>query len=124
MFAAIDLRVALISLVCLAAGLGLGYLTWWFWKSAQPESPALAALEVMSERRFDRADDEERARILDGARIDPTTVAPLIRAARDHDRRSVGRDGRPSGVAGEDWADEEWFDDGESDPPSIDPLLR
>jgi hypothetical protein len=112
MIAAIDFQVALISVVCLVAGLGLGWLTWWFWRSAQPESPALAALELMSERRWEQADEAERARILESGRIDPATVAPLTRreAARpvSDDRRAV-----------EDEMLDEWTDLG-----PIDPLLR
>lgn len=112
MIGVIDLRVALVSLVCLAAGLGLGWLTWWFWKSAQPESPALAALEVMSERRWEQADESERTRILDAARIDPTNVAPLAK------RERVRRDDDRQGPVEEEFLDE-WTDLG-----PIDPLLR
>lgn len=112
MFAAIDLQVALIALVCLTAGTGLGVLTWWFWRSAQPESPALAALEIMSERRYAQADDEERARILDDVRLDPTAVAPLAK------RATKARDDEPRDPQDEDLY-EEWTDLG-----PIDPLLR
>jgi hypothetical protein len=114
MFAAIDLQVALIALVCLAAGIGLGVLTWWFWQSAQPESPALAALEIMSERRYAKADDEERARILDAARIDPSTVAPFAR----REAKDRGRDAEPPEPHDEDLYDER------TDFGPIDPLLR
>lgn len=112
MFAVIDLQVALVSLVCLAAGLGLAWLTWWFWKSAQPESPALAALEVMSERRWEQADEPERARILDAARIDPTNVSPMAR------RERIRGDDDRQGPVEEEFLDE-WADQG-----PIDPLLR
>ena len=112
MVAAIDRQVALIAILCLAAGVGLGVLTWWFWQSAQPESPALATLEIMSERRYAQADEDERARILDAVRIDPTAVAPLAkRAAKVHDDE-------PRESPDDDWY-EEWTDLG-----PIDPLLR
>lgn len=112
MLAVIDFRVALVSILCLSGGLGLGWLTWWFWKSAQPESPALAALEVMSERRWEQADEPERARILDAARIDPAGVAPMARRERGR-----GVDDR-RGPVDEEFLDE-WTDSG-----PIDPLLR
>lgn len=112
MLAVIDSRVALVSLLCLVAGLGLAWLTWWFWRSAQPESPALAALEVMSERRWEQADEPERARILDAARIDPTSVTSMAR------REPVRRDDDREGPVEEEFLDE-WTDLG-----PIDPLLR
>ncbi len=112
MVAAIDLQVALIAVVCLAAGIGLGVLTWWFWRSAHIESPALAALEVMSERRYERADADERARIVESARIDPSTVAPLAK------RQPKGRVPDDAGEPGDEVFDE-WTDLG-----PIDPLLR
>jgi hypothetical protein len=57
---ALSFRVALISLAFIGSGLGLSYLTWWFWTTAQPESPALAALEMMSEREYEALPEEER----------------------------------------------------------------
>jgi hypothetical protein len=116
MFAAIDLQVALIAVVCLAAGLGLGYLTWWFWQSAQPESPALAALEVMSERRYERADADERTQILESARIDPLSVPPLTRR-QPKGRKGGNDDNEP------DHGDDEFYDEW-TDLGPIDPLLR
>lgn len=112
MIAAIDLQVALISAVCLVAGLGLGWLTWWFWRSAQPESPALAALELMSERRWQQAGEDERARILEEGRIDPTTVSPLT-------RREAARSATDDQAPIEEEMLDEWTDLG-----PIDPLLR
>ena len=57
---ALFVRVSLLALLFIGAGLGLAYLTWWFWTTARPESPALAALELMSEREYMQLPDEEK----------------------------------------------------------------
>ena len=57
---ALSLRVAFVSLVCLSAGGALSVLTWWFWKTAMPEPPALARLEIMSDRRYEESSARER----------------------------------------------------------------
>ena len=116
MVAAIDLQVALVALVCLVAGGGLAALTWWFWQSAQPESPALGPLEMMSERRYERASEEERAQILEAARIDVHSVKPL---ARRHDKA----DRRDDHVDDENELQDDFLDDW-TDLGPIDPLLR
>jgi hypothetical protein len=61
---ALSLRVAFVSLVCLGAGGALSVLTWWFWKTAMPEPPALARLEIMSDRRYETASARERELLL------------------------------------------------------------
>ena len=61
---ALSLRVAFVSLVCLSAGGALSVLTWWFWKTAMPEPPALARLEIMSDRRYEEASTRERELLL------------------------------------------------------------
>ena len=61
---ALSLRVALVSLICLGAGGALSVLTWWFWKTAMPEPPALARLEIMSDRRYEAASARERELLL------------------------------------------------------------
>lgn len=61
---AISLRVAFVSLICLGAGGALSVLTWWFWKTAMPEPPALARLEIMSDRRYESASARERELLL------------------------------------------------------------
>ena len=61
---ALSLRVAFVSLVCLSAGGALSVLTWWFWKTAMPEPPALARLEIMSDRRYEDASARERELLL------------------------------------------------------------
>jgi hypothetical protein len=57
---ALFVRVSLLALMFIGAGLGLAYLTWWFWTTARPESPALAALELMSEREYMQLPEEEK----------------------------------------------------------------
>jgi hypothetical protein len=54
------IRVSFLAFFLIGAGLGLAYLTWWFWTTARPESPALAALELMSEREYKQLPDEEK----------------------------------------------------------------
>jgi len=54
------IRVLFLAFFLIGAGLGLAYLTWWFWTTARPESPALAALELMSEREYMQLPDEEK----------------------------------------------------------------
>ena len=61
---ALSIRVAFVSLVCLSAGGALSVLTWWFWKTAMPEPPALARLEIMSDRRYEDASARERELLL------------------------------------------------------------
>ncbi|MEY4656893.1 MAG: hypothetical protein RL073_1120 [Actinomycetota bacterium] len=61
---ALSLRVAFFSLICLGAGGALSVLTWWFWKTAMPEPPALARLEIMSDRRYEAASARERELLL------------------------------------------------------------
>ena len=61
---ALSLRVAFVSLICLGAGGALSVLTWWFWKTAMPEPPALARLEIMSDRRYEAASARERELLL------------------------------------------------------------
>ena len=57
---ALSIRVAFVSLVCLSAGGALSVLTWWFWKTAMPEPPALARLEIMIDRRYEESSARER----------------------------------------------------------------
>jgi len=88
---ALSLRVAFVSLVCLGAGGALSVLTWWFWKTAMPEPPALARLEIMSDRRYEEASTRERELLL-GVSVRNTaprtaTAAPKRRPAAVVNRR-------------------------------------
>ena len=97
---ALSLRVAFVSLICLGAGGALSVLTWWFWKTAMPEPPALARLEIMSDRRYEAASARERELLLGEAdEVMPVSVrntkprvkapAPRPRVAPVPQRRRV-----------------------------------
>jgi hypothetical protein len=64
MAAFIDPRVAAVAALFVIASVGLAVLTVWFWRNSRLESPVLAPLEVMSERRFRKATEERRAELL------------------------------------------------------------
>lgn len=68
MLAIIDLRVALVAVMCIAVSIGLAALTVRFWRDARLESPVLAPLEVMSERRFTKAPEDRQQLLLDEVR--------------------------------------------------------
>ena len=96
---ALSLRVAFVSLICLGAGGALSVLTWWFWKTAMPEPPALARLEIMSDRRYEEASARERELLMGEAdEVMPVSVrntaprkvitAPKPRVAPVANRRS------------------------------------
>lgn len=110
---ALFVRVSLLALLFIGAGLGLAYLTWWFWTTARPESPALAALELMSEREYMQLPEEEKDAFLAPwrqlqhvqARKHLTKVdnrpKPSRRIDVDEpqvDREPVGRDDQPHAV--------------------------
>ena len=71
--------------VYLAAG-GLGLLgllllvgTVWWWRSTRNEHPSLAPLEVMGARRWRRASEPERQRLVEGVRPEGASVgAPVV----------------------------------------------
>ncbi len=80
----------LIALVCIVVGGALARMTWWFWNEARPESPALAPLEIMSDAAYGKADEAQRAAMLDAVRMGASNapVAPPIRTAP---KKPVGR---------------------------------
>lgn len=51
-------------------GIGLLAMTVWWWRSTRPEPPALAPLEVMSDRKWMTAGESERRRIVEDFRPD------------------------------------------------------
>ena len=102
---ALSLRVAFVSLVCLSAGGALSVLTWWFWKTAMPEPPALARLEIMSDRRYEESSARERELLMGEAdEVMPVSVrntaprkfspaprprvAPVVNGRRDAHRNA------------------------------------
>lgn len=64
---AIIQSVALVALFLIVVGLGLTVLTWWFWTTARPEPVSLAPLEIMSERRYFRASEDDRKEMIESA---------------------------------------------------------
>jgi hypothetical protein len=107
------IRVLFLAFFLIGAGLGLAYLTWWFWTTARPESPALAALELMSEREYMQLPDEEKDAFLAPwrqlqhvqARQHLTKVESRPKPSRridvdepQSDRDPVGRDDQPHAV--------------------------
>ncbi len=63
--------LALLAIGMITVGVGLTVVTAWFWYAARPEPEALAPLEIMSERQFVSADDDERKRLLHSVRAAP-----------------------------------------------------
>lgn len=56
--------VTLISALLILGGIALFGLTIWFWKTSRPEPPALARLEVMSERAYRKSKGVDRQFLL------------------------------------------------------------
>ena len=79
-----SLRVYLAAGGLVTLGLVLLLLTIWWWRSTRPESAVLGPLEVMSERRFARAHDSDRRRMIDGHRpqgalaLEGAVAAPVL----------------------------------------------
>ena len=74
-------------LLLLALLLGVG--TWWWWRTAKVEHPVLGPLEVMSSRRFAKADFTDRQRQIEAVRLADANgdgaSAPVVEVA-DLDR--------------------------------------
>lgn len=56
--------VTIISALLILGGIGLFGLTVWFWKTSRPEPPALARLEIMSERAWRKSRGVDRQFLL------------------------------------------------------------
>ena len=56
--------VTIISVLLIIGGVALFGLTVWFWKTSRPEPPALARLEVMSERAYRKSSGVDRQFLL------------------------------------------------------------
>lgn len=56
--------VTIIAVLLILGGLGLFGLTVWFWRTSRPEPPALARLEVMSERAWRKSKGVDREFLL------------------------------------------------------------
>ena len=83
----------LIALVCVVVGIALARMTWWFWVEARPESPALAPLEIMSDAAYGKADEAQRAAMLDAVRMSVSKV-PVAKPTRTAPRKSISRSER------------------------------
>ena len=76
--------VTLVSLLLIVGGIALFGLTIWFWKTSRPEPPALARLEVMSERAYRKSKGVDRLFLLqmaerearESATISPSSTEP------------------------------------------------
>jgi len=69
----VSLKFVSFAMLAIAAGLLLA--TIWFWRSARPETEALAPLEIMGEREFLEADEDTRKRMLNAVRAKPSLAA-------------------------------------------------
>jgi hypothetical protein len=80
----IELRIAFVGLVCLGSGIALCLYTLALWREARPESPALAALEVMSDDAYIDGDERVRRDLIQMARdiASGSTRAPQGRVGR------------------------------------------
>ena len=56
--------VTIISVLLILGGIGLFGLTIWFWRTSRPEPPALARLEIMSERAYRNSSGVDRQFLL------------------------------------------------------------
>ena len=104
------LRVYLTAGALILLGLLLVLVTIWWWRGTRPEPPALAPLEVMSDRKWAAANHLDRLQILEQNR--PVGAEPLrqLPAMPERVDLSVLARGAPSG-----------FDDlRESDPSVLD----
>lgn len=83
---AIIQSVGIVALLLIALGGGLSVLTWWFWTTARPEPVSLAPLEIMSDRGYAKASEDERKQMIDSAR-DLVRVAARPQEPRQSRRR-------------------------------------
>jgi len=80
----------LIALICVVVGIALARMTWWFWKEARPESPALAPLEIMSDAAYGKADETQRVAMLDAVRMS-SSKNPVAKPTRTAPRKPISR---------------------------------
>lgn len=73
--------VTLISVLLILSGVGLFGLTIWFWKNSRPEPPALARLEVMSERAYRKSKGVDRQFLLQMAEREARESATVSSSA-------------------------------------------
>ena len=112
-----DMRVNAISLGMVALGVSLFVVTLRYWRSAGEDPEVLAPLEVMSDRRFARADEAARVEILNSVRPEGEVPVEHIAAPAilDHEPAQQERPFRDSFDHSDDAVDVV--------PAIIDPLL-
>ncbi len=128
-----DMLVNALSLAMIATGIVLFVVTVRFWRSAGEDPAVLAPLEVMGDRRFARADGEERIVLLnavrpDGAEMIDHVEAPTVLDHEPAQQRRPFRDRFDHRDDGVDVVETPSGEDREVDerpvmPPVIDPLL-
>lgn len=127
--------VYLLAAALTALGLGLLFVTIWFWKSSRPEPEFLAPLETMEDKRFRLLGRLEQRRLLDAARpadakpINKSVVVGAPPASAQLDLRAIGRSRAMSmddlkEVVETPVAVEPVVDSTSSEGIAIDPLLR
>jgi hypothetical protein len=95
---AIIQSVAAVALILIALGLGLSVLTWWFWTTARPEPVSLAPLEIMSDRRYTKASEEQRKHMIDSAHELVVATKPRHKPRRSS--RRMERRTQPESTSG------------------------
>jgi hypothetical protein len=84
-----DMVVNALSLAMIVAGIVLFVVTVRFWRSAGEDPEVLAPLEVMGDRRFARADEQERIGILNAVRPDGAELIDHVEAPAVLDHEPV-----------------------------------
>ena len=121
---AADMRVNAVALGMVVLGVAVLVATLRYWRSAGEDPVTLAPLEVMGDRRFARADDAGRARILNSVRPEGSeqVVHPEAPPVLDHEPAQQERPFRDTFDHSDDYVDV--VGDVDPAPRVIDPLLK
>ena len=122
MFATVGI-VTVISAVLILGGIGLFWLTIWFWRTSRPEPEALAPLEIMSERAYMKSKGVDRVFLLNMVR--PTSTSEDLPGALQHEPVNIAPDIRVKKEKKPRLIECEEVPAGETPAPSqtVDPLL-
>lgn len=63
------MSLKLLGLGMVTIGVGLVAVTIWFWNAARPDPEVLAPLEIMGDREFVNASENEKAQLLNSVRV-------------------------------------------------------
>lgn len=97
-------------------GCALLLFTIWWWRGTKPEPPALGPLEIMSDRRWHAASDNERRRLVEVNRPDAALRLEGVQAPVPIDLSELARD-QPSGFDDLRDSPDRWpFGQAESEP--------